>query len=642
MQNKFLEKPLLSEEKIFDCLVIGSGAAGFNCAVHLFDKGVKNLAVITENRLAGTSRNTGSDKQTYYKMSYSGAQNDSPFSMAQTLFDGASMDGDTALCEAAGSLQEFFHLASIGVDFPHNEYGEFVGYKTDFDPACRASSIGPYTSKAMTERLEKETQKREIPIIDKSRAVKLLIDKKENRAYGLLCFENGAFKVYFSKNIVFAIGGPSGLYRDTIYPRLNFGSNGILAREGIVFSNIMEWQYGIGSCKFPWALSGGYQQVIPRYVSIDANGKEEEFLCSYFSSIKSLGKAVFLKGYQWPFDPNKLADEGSSILDIAVYIERYVKGKKVYLDYMHNPSGNEKIGQWDLTALDKTAYDYLSASNALEKTPIQRLLKMNPQAYNLFKTHNIDLAKEYLEISVLPQHNNGGAQVDCWWQTSINHLFAIGECAGTHGVHRPGGSALNSGQVGGFRAAQFIARNYAKDDFYSIDGIKSKTEENIKEFEKEFDNTQRGGASNSLDILYKLQDNNSRFSSFLRPSKNIKEALSSLENISKEKILYTDAEIVRLFQIKEMLLMSRLLNETILYYAQQGGKSRGSYIILSSIDDIEAIKNGIETDKAFSDKILNSQISNNKTIISARFVRPIPNSNQWFETVWKQYQEKQL
>ncbi|MDR0822940.1 MAG: FAD-binding protein [Endomicrobium sp.] len=638
MQNKFLGKDLSIQEKVFDSLIIGSGAAGYNCAVHLFDKGVKNSAIITENRLAGISRNTGSDKQTYYKLSYSGAQNDSPFNMAQTLFDGASMDGDIALCEAAGSLQEFFHLVSIGVDFPHNEYGEFVGYKTDFDPAYRASSIGPYTSKAMTECLEKEVQKREIPIIDKTRAVKLLIDKKENRAYGILCFENGAFKVYFSKNIVFAIGGPCGLYRDSIYPRQHFGSSGILAREGVMFSNITEWQYGIGSCKFPWALSGGYQQVIPRYVSIDENGKEEEFLCSYFSNIKNLGRAVFLKGYQWPFDPQKLADEGSSIIDIAVYIERYVKGKKVYLDFMHNPTGDEKIGKFDLNSIDKTAYDYLSASNALEKTPIQRLLKMNPQAYNLFKTNNIDLAKEYLEISVLPQHNNGGAQVDCQWQTSIRNLFAIGECAGTHGVHRPGGSALNAGQVGGFRAAQFIAGNYAKDDLDNIDEMKSKAQENIKEFENEFDNAQIGANSNSLEILHKLQDNNSLFASFLRPIKNIEKAICALEDISKEKIIYTDAEIIRLFQIKEMLLMSRLLNETILYYSQQGGKSRGSYIMLPSADDIEKVKNGIETDKAFSAQVLNSQISNNKTIITARPARPIPKSNQWFETVWKEHQ----
>ena len=35
--------------------------------------------------------------------------------------------------------------------------------------------------------------------------------------------------------------------------------------------------------------------------------------------------------------------------------------------------------------------------------------------------------------------------------------------AGTHGVKRPGGSALNAGQVGGLRAAEYIVNVYGGD-----------------------------------------------------------------------------------------------------------------------------------------------------------------------------------
>ena len=159
---KFFGQDPVVHENIFDCLIVGSGAAGYNAAVHLYEKGVRNFAVFTEDRLAGTSRNTGSDKQTYYKIACAGDQSDSPMSMAKTLFAGGSMDGDIALCEASHSLQEFFHLVSIGVEFPHNMYGEFAGYKTDHDPLQRASSIGPYTSKKMTEQLEKVIENRNI------------------------------------------------------------------------------------------------------------------------------------------------------------------------------------------------------------------------------------------------------------------------------------------------------------------------------------------------------------------------------------------------------------------------------------------------------------------------------------------------
>ena len=90
----------------YETLVIGSGCAGYGAADCLWNRGIKNIAVLTENRVAGTSRNTGSDKQTYYKMSLSGNEGDCPMFMAQTLFDGGAMDGDTAMAEAATSVTD--------------------------------------------------------------------------------------------------------------------------------------------------------------------------------------------------------------------------------------------------------------------------------------------------------------------------------------------------------------------------------------------------------------------------------------------------------------------------------------------------------------------------------------------------------
>ena len=50
----------------FHTVVVGSGAAGFNAADTLFNLGQEDVAVVTEGLNMGTSRNTGSDKQTYY------------------------------------------------------------------------------------------------------------------------------------------------------------------------------------------------------------------------------------------------------------------------------------------------------------------------------------------------------------------------------------------------------------------------------------------------------------------------------------------------------------------------------------------------------------------------------------------------
>ena len=76
---------------------------------------------------------------------------------------------------------------------------------------------------------------------------------------------------------------------------------------------------------------------------------------------------------------------------------------------------------------------------------------MNQPAIDIYSEHGINLRKEPLEIAVCAQHNNGGFAVNHWWQSNIQRTFVVGEMAGTHGVKRPGGSALNSGQIGSLR-----------------------------------------------------------------------------------------------------------------------------------------------------------------------------------------------
>ena len=63
-------------------LIIGSGAAALNAAVRLDEYGQKDIAIVTDRFGGGTSANTGSDKQTYYKLSTSGRRVDSARAMA--------------------------------------------------------------------------------------------------------------------------------------------------------------------------------------------------------------------------------------------------------------------------------------------------------------------------------------------------------------------------------------------------------------------------------------------------------------------------------------------------------------------------------------------------------------------------------
>lgn len=63
---------LNSKEYTYDTVIVGSGAAAYNAACTLKAGGYDNIVIVTENRLWGTSRNAGSDKQTYYKLDLTG------------------------------------------------------------------------------------------------------------------------------------------------------------------------------------------------------------------------------------------------------------------------------------------------------------------------------------------------------------------------------------------------------------------------------------------------------------------------------------------------------------------------------------------------------------------------------------------
>lgn len=429
------------------CLVVGSGCAGLNAADTLYSEGVTDVILATEGMNMGTSRNTGSDKQTYYKLAISSDCTDSVGRMAESYFAGGAMSGELALTESANSLQCFFKLQGLGVPFPQNDYGEFLGYKTDHDDTKRATSAGPLTSKFMTEALEKSVRAKNIHILDSTLVFKLF--KTSGKICGALCYdiENKEFVLIETPNIILATGGNAALYRDSVFPHSQTGMSGLAIEIGAKCVNLTEWQYGLASVDFRWNVSGTYQQVLPRYISVDDDGNEYEFLYDSLSNAEVL-LYTFRKGYQWPFDSRKM--EASSVVDCLVHKE-ILKGRRVYMDFTQNPKA------FDINALPEEAYTYLANSDALQATPIERLLAMNVRAYELYKNNGIDLKTDNLRVAVCAQHQNGGLWVDKNYQTNIDGLYACGEAAGVFGIYRPGGSALNSTQVSSMRAARHIA-----------------------------------------------------------------------------------------------------------------------------------------------------------------------------------------
>jgi succinate dehydrogenase/fumarate reductase flavoprotein subunit len=637
-------------------LIIGSGAAALNAAISLHSSGQDDMIIATSKWGAGTSNNAGSDKQTYYKLSLCGNEPDSVKTMAEDLFNGRCMHGDIALCEAQGSVQSFIRLVNLGVPFPHDKYGSWAGYKTDNDPRARATSAGPYTSRMMFRVLAREVKGAKIKILDNHQVIELITDSGRTEVTGAVAINTSikdphkAFVLFNAVNIVLGTGGPGDIYEECVYPESLTGSAGLAFRAGAAGQNLTESQFGIASLNFRWNLSGSYQQVIPRYFSTDANGNDEkEFLNDHFPDYTTLTKAIFLKGYQWPFDPVKIAGFGSSLIDFLLYQERKEKGRRVYMDFRRNVTW-EGNNRFQPCKLDSKVYEYLSNSKSLLETPIERLISMNTPSLELYRDHGIDLASEPLEIGVCAQHNNGGLIGNIWWESDLKHLFPVGEVNGSHGVHRPGGSALNSGQVGSLRAAEFISRRYNEHPTDQKDFLSR----NMKNITPVFNLASDWLFSDIYDscekylsvIRQRMSESGSIIRDYQKIRKAFQEATDMYSGLNNRLGASGTAELAECFRTADNCLTHLIYLGAIKAYTEQQGRSRGSYVITGvqthakpdlSIEGLDI--SFCRYDKEIENRIIEVSFRDGKVITGLREVRKIPDQNLWFEKVWRDYLE---
>ena len=133
---------------------------------------------------------------------------------------------------------------------------------------------------------------------------------------------------------------------------------------------------------------------------------------------------------------------------------------------------------------------------------------------------------------------------------------------------------------------------------------------------------------------------NSRTAAFIRSRKELEQSRKNLKNLAEKKIIPME-DLPGFFRLREMLLLSKHLHEGIYSYIEVGGKSRGSYLIVDSMKNIEDCLKGVEIDTLHRDKIINTVYDSKEDsmLSSQRQTRPIPVSDTWFEKVWREYRE---
>ncbi|RME70985.1 MAG: FAD-binding protein, partial [Verrucomicrobia bacterium] len=300
---------------------------------------------------------------------------------------------------------------------------------------------------------------------------------------------------------------------------------------------------------------------------------------------RELASNVFRKGYQWPFHSSRMLDYGSSLFDLAVYLEQKA-GRKVYLDFLRNPDPVNEGEAFSLDDLDPDVRAYLENNDALLELPIDRLRRMNPLAIELYRMHGTDIAKEPLEFTMNNQHMNGGILIDDWGRTTLDGCYAIGEAAGSHGVTRPGGAALNSGQVFGKRVAVAIRRRKVHQ---RVEAASPETvAESVRAMFRDAQTFLEAGeeAPTVEAVRDEIQARMSDYAGIICTAEGVRSALEAARALRRkvaEKGIRVSSPVmvVRAFRWKQMAAVSEAVLAALDDYIAHGGGSRGARAICS-------------------------------------------------------------
>ena len=386
-------------------LIIGSGLSGLTCAIELAAKGIRSTLVSpypserAQSVMAAGGINAALGKD------------DSPALHAEdTLKSGGNIAGEKSvmgLCFGAPEILRW--LEELGVVFSREENQELSLRAFGGQSRNRTAYAGASTGKQIMTALIREARKYE-----SCEMISRLLGRqfhsaliKERKCYGAILYHDKARKLetVYADAVVVAAGGQNLLFGKT---------TGSTQCDGYVAAKL-------------------YEQ--------GARLKNLEFIQYHPTTVETPQKRMLIS--------EAARGEGGRLY----YVEN---GRRVYfMEALYGERGN--LMPRDIVS--KCIYDapsqvYLDIS-FLGETRIKTRL---PEVAEICRKYaDIDVTKESIPVYPSVHFFMGGLAVDDQHKTSIEHLYAVGECASKyHGANRLGGNSLLAAIYSGKIAARAI------------------------------------------------------------------------------------------------------------------------------------------------------------------------------------------
>ena len=508
--------------KKYDFLVIGSGIAGMSFALKVAHKG--KVAILCKTNM--------DEANTHYAQggiaSVTKPTDKFDDHVVDTLIAG---DG---ICEEAvvrkvieGAPEQIKQLLAWGVDFDKNESGDFDLHKegghSDFRILHHKDNTGEEIQNSLIETVKKHPN---IDVFDQHFAIEIITQHHLGQlvkhttpnieCYGayVLDIRTNHVDTFLSKITMIATGGIGNIYQTTTNPPVATGDgiSMVYRAKGLV-DNMEFVQFHPTALYHPGDRpSFLITEAMRGYGGILRNKKGEAFMEKYDP-----------RGSLAPRDV------------VARSIDKEMKktgDECVYLDVTHKDA-------------EVTKREY-------------------PTIYNKCLSYGIDITKEYIPVAPAAHYFCGGIKVDLNARTSINRLYAAGECSctGLHGANRLASNSLIEAIVYADAAAKDSLKLVAALDWN--DAVPEWNDEGTSLNEEMVLITQSEKEVNQI-----MQN----YVGIVRSNLRLKRAFDRLELLYKE----TESLFQRSVVNKEICELRNIINTAylVIKYAQARKESRG-------------------------------------------------------------------
>ena len=389
--------------KEFDFLVIGSGIAGMSFALKVAHKGKVALICKTELEEANTFfAQGGIASVTNTLVDNFDKHIEDTMIAGDWISDRAAVE--KVVREAPGQIKE---LIDWGVDFDKNDKGDFDLHKEGGHSEFRILHHKDNTGAEIQESLIRAVKTHpNIEIFNRHFAVEIITQHHmgiivTRHTPGIKCYgayvlneDTGEVDTFLSKVTLMATGGVGAVYRNTTNPLVATGDGIVMVYRAKGFVQDMEFiQF------HPTALYHPGDR--PCFLITEA-------MRGYGAVLRNMGGEEFMQKY----DP-RLSLAPRDIVARAIDSEMKQRGDDhVYLDVTHKDPEETK--------------------------------KHFPNIYEKCLSLGIDITKDYIPVAPAAHYLCGGIKVNLNGESSINRLYAVGECSctGLHGGNRLASNSL--------------------------------------------------------------------------------------------------------------------------------------------------------------------------------------------------------